>query len=96
MYVVILLSGLLAPNRKQVDGFTIPSVQELRKMVIEHGGEFHAYLDRKSLVYVPHLRSQRRPDSHQDPHYHIISYSGKSCRVPANESRKTRMARRER
>ena len=46
------------PNRKKVDGFTIPSVQELRRMVIEHGGEFHAYLDRKSLVYAPQLQSQ--------------------------------------
>ena len=27
-------------------------------MVIEHGGEFHAYLDRKSLVYAPHLQSR--------------------------------------
>ena len=53
MCVVILISGSQAPNQKQVDGFTIPSIQELRKMVIEHGGEFHAYLDRKSLVYVP-------------------------------------------
>jgi DNA repair protein REV1 len=31
-------------------------------MVIEHGGEFHAYLDRKSLVYVSPPQSQRYPD----------------------------------
>ena len=66
------LSELQAPNQKQVDGFTIPSVQELRKMVIAHGGEFHAYLDRKSLVYVSDLWPQRSPDPRRT---HIITSS---------------------
>jgi len=61
-------------------------------MVIEHGGEFHAYLDRKSLVYVPHFQSQLFPDTLQDSHHHIVSHPGKSCRVPADETRKTGVA----
>lgn len=35
----------------QIDGWTDPSVQDLRQLVVQHGGEFHAYLDRKALVY---------------------------------------------
>ena len=27
-------------------------MQDLRKMIVQHGGIFHAYLDKKSLVYV--------------------------------------------
>lgn len=33
-----------------INGFTRPSVQDLRKLIIEHGGVFHAYLDKKTLV----------------------------------------------
>ncbi|KAJ3520609.1 hypothetical protein NM688_g9139 [Phlebia brevispora] len=33
-----------------INGYTEPSVQDLRKLIIQHGGVFHAYLDRKSLV----------------------------------------------
>jgi DNA repair protein REV1 len=29
-----------------------PSLQELREMIVEHGGIFHAYLTKKSLVFV--------------------------------------------
>ena len=27
-------------------------MQDLRKMIVQNGGVFHAYLDKKSLVYV--------------------------------------------
>ncbi|KAI0738017.1 DNA repair protein [Daedaleopsis nitida] len=33
-----------------INGWTEPSVQDLRSMIIRHGGIFHAYLDKKSLV----------------------------------------------
>ncbi|KAF9009538.1 hypothetical protein BDQ17DRAFT_1421710 [Cyathus striatus] len=33
-----------------VNGWTNPSIQELRRIVIQHGGIFQPYLDRKSLV----------------------------------------------
>lgn len=36
----------------KVNGFTDPPFQELREMIMAHGGVFHAYLDRKSMVYV--------------------------------------------
>ncbi|CDO71905.1 hypothetical protein BN946_scf184940.g52 [Trametes cinnabarina] len=34
----------------QINGWTEPSVQDLRQMIVQHGGIFHAYLDKKSLV----------------------------------------------
>ncbi|KAI0648432.1 hypothetical protein C8Q79DRAFT_906130 [Trametes meyenii] len=33
-----------------INGWTEPSVQDLRQMIVRHGGIFHAYLDKKSLV----------------------------------------------
>ncbi|KAL0578346.1 deoxycytidyl transferase [Marasmius crinis-equi] len=33
-----------------ITGWTNPSIQELRALIVRHGGEFHAYLDKKSLV----------------------------------------------
>ncbi|RPD55674.1 DNA repair protein [Lentinus tigrinus ALCF2SS1-7] len=33
-----------------INGWTEPSVQDLRKMIVQHGGIFHPYLDKKSLV----------------------------------------------
>ncbi|KAF7794734.1 hypothetical protein EIP86_005872 [Pleurotus ostreatoroseus] len=33
-----------------INGYTEPSIQDLRKLIIQHGGVFHAYLDKKSLV----------------------------------------------
>ncbi|TFY81643.1 hypothetical protein EWM64_g2367 [Hericium alpestre] len=33
-----------------INGWTDPSVQDLRTLIIEHGGVFHAYLDKKALV----------------------------------------------
>ncbi|KAH9890493.1 DNA repair protein [Cubamyces lactineus] len=33
-----------------INGWTEPSVQDLREMIIQHGGIFHPYLDKKSLV----------------------------------------------
>ncbi|KAA1475810.1 DNA repair protein [Dentipellis sp. KUC8613] len=33
-----------------INGFTEPSVQELRKLIVEYGGIYHPYLDKKALV----------------------------------------------
>ncbi|KAL4075336.1 hypothetical protein V8B97DRAFT_1867717 [Scleroderma yunnanense] len=33
-----------------INGWTKPSVQELRKLIIKHGGVFQPYLDKKSIV----------------------------------------------
>ncbi|KDQ08873.1 hypothetical protein BOTBODRAFT_59081 [Botryobasidium botryosum FD-172 SS1] len=33
-----------------INGWTMPPLQDLRKMIMEHGGIFHAYLDKKGLV----------------------------------------------
>ncbi|KZT11147.1 DNA repair protein [Laetiporus sulphureus 93-53] len=33
-----------------INGWTEPSVQDLRQMIIQHGGIYHPYLDKKSLV----------------------------------------------
>ncbi|TFK45623.1 DNA repair protein [Heliocybe sulcata] len=33
-----------------INGWTEPSVQDLRQLIIKHGGEYHPYLDRKALV----------------------------------------------
>lgn len=45
----------------QINGLTEPSVQDLRALIIKHGGVYHAYLDRKALVCVvlttPKLRN---------------------------------------
>ena len=43
---------MLTEGLQQINGWTEPSVQDLRKMIVQHGGIFHAYLDKKSLVYV--------------------------------------------
>ncbi|THH06773.1 hypothetical protein EW146_g9508 [Bondarzewia mesenterica] len=34
-----------------INGWTEPSVQDLRKLIIQHGGVYHAYLDKKALAY---------------------------------------------
>ncbi|CAE6355618.1 unnamed protein product [Rhizoctonia solani] len=33
-----------------ITGRTVPSLQVLRSLIIQHGGQFHAYLDRKEMV----------------------------------------------
>ncbi|KAH7928136.1 DNA repair protein [Leucogyrophana mollusca] len=33
-----------------INGFTTPSVQDLRQLIVKHGGVFQPYLDKKSLV----------------------------------------------
>ncbi|EKM83150.1 hypothetical protein AGABI1DRAFT_118512 [Agaricus bisporus var. burnettii JB137-S8] len=33
-----------------VNGWTRPSIQDLRKLIVEHGGVFQPYLDRKNIV----------------------------------------------
>ncbi|KAF7970196.1 hypothetical protein HWV62_24846 [Athelia sp. TMB] len=33
-----------------IDGWTEPSVQDLRALIMKHGGVYHAYLDKKTLV----------------------------------------------
>lgn len=36
----------------QINGLTVPSVQDLRALIVRHGGVFQAYLVKKSLVSV--------------------------------------------
>ncbi|KAI0689819.1 hypothetical protein BC835DRAFT_1548803 [Cytidiella melzeri] len=43
-------TGIFRGLQIYINGWTEPSVQELRQMILQHGGIFHAYLDRKSLV----------------------------------------------
>lgn len=61
-------------------------------MVVEHGGEFHAYLDRKSLVYVSDLQLRLRVNVPQNPYHYIVSHPRKGRGVPADENRQTGMA----
>lgn len=35
-----------------MNGWTKPSVQDIRRLLVQHGGVFHPYLDLKSIVYV--------------------------------------------
>ncbi|GJJ11932.1 hypothetical protein Clacol_006170 [Clathrus columnatus] len=43
-------SNLFKGLALHVNGRTSPSVQELRKLIVQHGGVFHPYLDRKKMV----------------------------------------------
>lgn len=57
-----------AESLLQINGWTEPSVQDLRELILQHGGIFHAYLDKKSLVYaalfLPHCVSDILPSTH--------------------------------
>ncbi|KIK69791.1 hypothetical protein GYMLUDRAFT_34190 [Collybiopsis luxurians FD-317 M1] len=33
-----------------INGYTNPSIQDLRQLIVRHGGVFHAYLDKKTIV----------------------------------------------
>jgi DNA repair protein REV1 len=52
IYVCFPFSLLHPPKALQINGRVEPSLQELREMIVEHGGIFHAYLTKKSLVFV--------------------------------------------
>lgn len=41
-----------------INGWTNPSVQDLRQLIVMHGGVFQPYLDKKSLVPAPFLSLQ--------------------------------------
>ncbi|KAI0070563.1 DNA repair protein [Panus rudis PR-1116 ss-1] len=43
-------SKIFAGLQIYINGYTTPSVQDLRQLIIKHGGIFHPYLDKKSLV----------------------------------------------
>ncbi|KAI0628801.1 hypothetical protein C8Q77DRAFT_1067197 [Trametes polyzona] len=43
-------SKIFAGLQIYINGWTEPSVQDLRQMIVQHGGIYHAYLDKKSLV----------------------------------------------
>ncbi|GJE88079.1 DNA repair protein [Phanerochaete sordida] len=45
-----LKSRIFSGVQIYINGWTQPSVQDLRQLIIQHGGVFHAYLDKKSLV----------------------------------------------
>ncbi|KAI0085956.1 hypothetical protein BDY19DRAFT_996383 [Irpex rosettiformis] len=44
------LGNIFSGLRIYINGWTHPSAQELRQLIVNHGGIFHAYLDNKSLV----------------------------------------------
>ncbi|KAH9989747.1 hypothetical protein BJV77DRAFT_1061146 [Russula vinacea] len=44
-----------------INGWTEPSVQELRKLIVDYGGVYHAYIDKKTL----------------HTHYYVLPYSRK-------------------
>lgn len=48
--VVAPTSKLFSGLSIHINGWTDPSVQELRKMIVEHGGAYRAYIDKKTLV----------------------------------------------
>ncbi|EJF62757.1 DNA repair protein [Dichomitus squalens LYAD-421 SS1] len=43
-------SRIFAGLQIYINGWTEPSVQDLRKMIVQNGGIYHPYLDKKSLV----------------------------------------------
>ncbi|KAG1736890.1 uncharacterized protein EDB91DRAFT_1329582 [Suillus paluster] len=45
-----IFSGLSIYLPSQINGWTNPSVQDLRQLIVTHGGVFQPYLDKKSLV----------------------------------------------
>jgi DNA repair protein REV1 len=54
--VYVRVAGILlcvGAESVQVNGWTRPSVQDLRKLLIQHGGIFQPYLDKKSLMCAP-------------------------------------------
>jgi len=53
----------------QINGWTNPSVQDLRQLIVTHGGVFQPYLDRKSLVSAPSF-------PFQSPQRFIAVYAG--------------------
>ncbi|KZS98859.1 DNA repair protein [Sistotremastrum niveocremeum HHB9708] len=42
--------GIFSGLAIYINGRTEPSVQDLRKLIIQHGGEYHAFLDRHSMI----------------------------------------------
>lgn len=43
-------TSLKATTHHQINGYTDPSVQVLRELIVQHGGIYHPYLDKKALV----------------------------------------------
>ena len=80
----------------QINGWTEPSVQDLRQLILQHGGIFHAYLDKKSLVCVLHLPSHLRKHRNslfQHARHHLLADTRKSPRIQAYEGCQARVAR---
>ncbi|KAH9911670.1 DNA repair protein [Epithele typhae] len=46
----VVKSRLFSGLQIYINGWTEPSIQDLRKLIVQNGGIFHAYLDKKSLV----------------------------------------------
>ncbi|KII89390.1 hypothetical protein PLICRDRAFT_110060 [Plicaturopsis crispa FD-325 SS-3] len=43
-------SGIFKGLAIYINGWTEPSIQDLRQLIVKHGGVFHPYLDRKAMV----------------------------------------------
>ncbi|KAG2352983.1 hypothetical protein BDR07DRAFT_1497303 [Suillus spraguei] len=54
-----------------INGWTNPSVQDLRQLIVMHGGVFQPYLDKKSL----------------DPYHHLLTDGYEDQRLEAHEDR---------
>ncbi|EKM56092.1 uncharacterized protein PHACADRAFT_174265 [Phanerochaete carnosa HHB-10118-sp] len=46
----VIRSRIFSGLQIYINGWTQPSVQDLRQLIIQHDGIYHAYLDKKSLV----------------------------------------------
>ena len=80
---------------KQINGWTQPSVQVLRQLIVQNGGVFQPYLDKKALVYVfgiPFLKASSLTIYVKNTYRHLLSYACKNARVQADEGRSSRMA----
>lgn len=52
MYVQFCSAHNALKTIKQINGYTDPSVQDLRALIVKHGGIYHPYLDSKLTMYV--------------------------------------------
>jgi hypothetical protein len=97
IYVSILVHIVrLSFSLYQINGWTKPSVQDLRQLIIRNGGIFQPYLDKKALVYVSSLCPSHLALTSltQDSYSHLFPDTSQSTRIQTHEGCSTRMARR--
>ena len=88
-------SGLDDAKGKQINGWTQPSIQVLRQLIVQHGGIFQPYLDKKALVYVLEYLFFTKLSLLmiyvKNTYRHLLSYACKNTRIQAYEGRSSRM-----